>query len=86
MDEAPTAHMGSGTGEKRAYLRHGWAHTDPWNSDNLDGDGVCVRASVCVCACVRVCVCACVRVCVRAYMRACVMCLPYTIILFDPGL
>ena len=53
--------MASGTGKKRAYLRHGWAHSS--NSDNLDGDGgrwvgVCVRA--------------CVRVCVRAYMRACV--------------
>ena len=62
--------MASGTGEERAYLRHGWAHTDSSNSDNLDGDsggwvGVCVRAGVC--------------------MRACVMCLPYTIILFDPG-
>ena len=60
--------MASGTGEKRAYLRHGLAHTDLWNSDNLDGDGcgwvdVCVRASVCVCACMRVCA------CVRAYMR-----------------
>ena len=71
--------MASGTGEKRAYLRHGWAHTDPWNIDNLDGDGcgwvgVCVRASacVCVCACVRVCVCACVRVCVCACVRVCV--------------
>ena len=58
--------MASGTGEKRAYLRHGWAHTDPWNSDNLDGDGggwvdVCVRASMCVCVCVRTCVRACVR-------------------------
>ena len=31
--------MASGTGEKRAYLPHGWAHTDPSNSDNLDGDG-----------------------------------------------
>ena len=47
------------TGEKRAYLRHGWAHTDPSNSDNLDGDGG-GRAGVCVC----------VRVPVRA--RVCV--------------
>ena len=73
--------MASGTGEKRAYLRHGWAHTDPWNIDNLDGDGcgwvsACVRASacvcVCVCACVRLCVCACVRVCAYACVCACV--------------
>ena len=53
--------MASRTGEKRACLRHGWAHTDQSNSDNLDGDsdgrvGVCVRASVCVFACVCVCV------------------------------
>ena len=71
--------MASGTGEKRAYLRNGCAHTDPSNSDNLEGDdvggwvGVCVHATVCVC------------VCVRAYMRVYVMCLPYTIILFDTG-
>ena len=69
--------MASRTGKKRAYLRHGWAHTAPSNSDNLDDDGggrvgVCVRARE--------------RVCVRSmYMRECVMCLPYTIILFDPG-
>ena len=79
--------MASGAGEKRAYLRHGWAHTDSSNSVNLDGDdggracaGVCVRASVCM----RMGVCMCVCMCMRAYMRACVMCLPYTIILFDP--
>ena len=46
--------MASGTGEQRAYLRHGWAHTDPWNSDNLDGDGggrvrECVRAYMRAC-------------------------------------
>ena len=51
--------MASGTGEKRAYLRHGWAH-------NLDGDGggfvrVCVCARAHVCVCVRTCVHACVR-------------------------
>ena len=50
----------------------------PCNSDNLDGDGggwvgMCARVCVCLCACVHACV------------RACVMCLPYTIILFDPG-
>ena len=75
--------MAIGTGEKRAYLRHGWAHTDSWNSDKLDGDGggwvACALASACVCAREGV------RVCLRAYMRAFVMCLPYTIILFDPG-
>ena len=50
---------------------------------------VCVCVCVCLCLCLCVCVCVCVRarvcVCVRAYMRAYVMCLPYTIILFDPG-
>ena len=71
--------MASGTGEH--YLCHGWAHTDPSNSDNLDGDGggwacACARARECVRVCFYVCV------CVRACVRACVMCLPYTIILF----
>ena len=28
---------------------------------------------------------ACARVCVHPSVRACVMCLPYTIIIFDPG-
>ena len=46
--------MASGIGEMRAYLRHGWAQTDPSNSDNLDGDGGGGRARVCVC--VRTCV------------------------------
>ena len=59
--------MAIGTGEKRAYLRHGWAHTDSWNSDNLDGDGggwvACALASARECARVRVC--ACVHACVR---------------------
>ena len=45
--------------------------TDPSNSDNPDGDG-----GGWVCA-------KCVRVC--AYVRVCVMCLPYTMLLFDPG-
>ena len=58
--------MASGTGEKRAYLRHGWVHTDPWNSDNLDGDGggragVCVRVRARKCVRVRACIHACVR-------------------------
>ena len=50
------------------------------NSDNLDGDGG-GWVGLCARACVRTFVC----VCVRSYMRACVICLPYTIILFDPG-
>ena len=69
--------MASGTGEKRAYLRHGWAYTYRLcNSDNLNGDGggwACVRVYVCVCAraCVRSCVCACVRSCVFVCVRVC---------------
>ena len=63
--------MASGTGEKRAYLRHGWAHTDPWNSDNPDGDGggwvACALACACACACARVCACA--GACVHAGVR-----------------
>ena len=52
--------MASGSGD-RAYLLHGWAHTDPSNSDNLDGDGggrgrVRARECVCVYACIHVCV------------------------------
>ena len=79
--------MAGGTGEKRPHLRHGWAHTAhvtarTWMVTAVGG-WACERVRVC--ACVRMCVCACACVCVRAYMRACVMCLPYTIILFDPG-
>ena len=54
--------MASGTGEH--YLCHGWAHTDPSNSDNLDGDG-----GGWACACARVCACVCLCVCVRACVR-----------------
>ena len=71
--------MASGTGERRACLRHGWAHTAhvtaiTWMVTAVGGWAcararVCVR--VCVCACVRVCVCACVRVCVCARVCAC---------------
>ena len=83
-----------GTGEKRAYLRHGWAHTAHVKATTLMMTAVGGPAPARVCACVRVRVCACLRVfarvrvcvCLRAYMRVCVMCLPYTIILFDPGL
>ena len=69
LNEAPTG-LSSPEGQAKRG-RHGWAHTDPSNSGNLDGDGgeVGVCASVCVCVCV----------------HACMMCLPYTIILFYPG-
>ena len=57
---------------------------------------VCVRACVRACgrvracsrvrACKRVRVCMRERACVRACVSACVMCLPYTIMIFHPGL
>ena len=71
-----------GTGEKRAYLRHGWAHTAHVTATTLMMTAVggpvpapvcacvrvCVCACACACACVRVCVCACV--CVRTCVCA----------------
>ena len=55
--------MASGTGEKRACLRHGWANTahvtaTTWMVTAVGG-WACARARVC----------ACVGGCVRAYMR-----------------
>ena len=60
--------MASGTGEKRAYLRHGWAHTahvtaTTWMVTAVGGRAL--RARECVRVCVRVCVRACVHACVR---------------------
>ena len=64
--------MASGAGEKRAYLRHGLAHTDSSNSVNLDGDDggwACACARVCACAWVCACVCVYVHACVHACVR-----------------
>ena len=64
-----------GTGEKRAYLRHGWAHTAHVTATTLMMTAVGGPAPARVCACVRVgvrvCACACVRVfaCVHACVR-----------------
>ena len=57
--------MASRTVEKRAYLRHGWAHTAHVTATTLMvtevGGWTCARASVCVCVRVFACVHACVR-------------------------
>ena len=45
--------MASGTGEKRAYLRHGWAHTAHVTATTwmvmAVGGWACARVRVCVC-------------------------------------
>ena len=51
LNEAPTGHSWPAEQAKR----HGWALIDPWNSDNLDGDGG-GWAGVCASVCVRICV------------------------------
>ena len=49
--------------EKGCKLRHGWAPSDPSNSDNMNSDD-----AVCVCVCVCVCACVCVFACVPAFV------------------
>ena len=57
--------MASGTGEKRAYLRHGWAHIAHVTATTWMVTAVgwrdCARARVCACVCGEV------RTCVRAW-------------------
>ena len=63
--------MASGTGQKRAYLRHGWAGTahvtaTTWMVTAVGGWALRARE------CVRVCACVCVRTCARANVCVCV--------------